>query len=215
MKIVLIGDSIREGYEPLVTEMLSEQETWSPEENCRHSQYCLDWFYRWVVEEKADIVHVNFGIHDSSIYEVYDDGEHYILLDQYKLNLRRFIHRMKNEAPGVKMIWATTTPRYLPEIELCHKPEYYTAEWAHASLATVEDNPKGAKYHLADKYEIDKYNSVALEIVNEAGITVNDLHAVVMKNDFRKCLRSDGCHMSEFGNKVLAEAVTETIRREL
>ena len=49
-----------------------------------------------------DIVHVNFGIHDASIQ---NDGEHQILLSQYRLCLQRFITKVK-ELNKIKMIWA-------------------------------------------------------------------------------------------------------------
>ena len=40
----------------------------------------------------------------------------------------------------------------------------------------------------------------------------NDLHDVILSNDFAKCLSEDGCHMTAFGNEVLSDAVVEAIR---
>jgi len=42
-------------------------------------------------------------------------------------------------------------------------------------------------------------------------MAVNDLHDVILRNDFSKCLTQDGCHMTEFGNDVLSDAVAEVI----
>jgi len=92
MKVVLIGDSIRMGYQPLVAEKCKEIEVWGPGANCRHSLWALDHFGEWVANQNPDIVHVNIGIHDCSIQP---DGEHQIILAQYRLCLQRFINKVK------------------------------------------------------------------------------------------------------------------------
>ena len=188
MKIVLIGDSIRMGYQPFVAKKLDgEAEVWGPAGNSRHSLWALDHFPEWVDAQKPDIVHVNFGIHDASVQA---DGQHQILLDQYRLCLQRFVDKV-NALDGAKMIWATTTPLY-----------------------AVEEGVPMNLWSPRPEAEIDAYNSAALEIVNKAGLPVNDLNKVVMDNGFHKCLREDGCHMSEFGNEVLSDAVAAAIRAQ-
>lgn len=184
-KIVLIGDSIRMGYQPFVAKKLEEAEVWGPTENCRHSLWALDHFKEWVSDQKPDVVHFNFGIHDSSPLT---DEKHQIILDQYCLCLQRFIEKTKSLG-DVKMIWATTTPLYTPEKGVS------MIQWSERI-----------------EYEIDLYNSAALHIVKSEGLIVNDLHEVVVKNDFTKCLCEDGCHMTEFGYNVIADAVVKTIR---
>ena len=185
MKVALIGDSIRMGYQAQVADKCPEVEVWGPEENCRHSVCALDHFQEWIVDPKLDVVHVNFGIHDASILP---DGEHQILLPQYLLCLQRFIDKVK-ELGTTKMIWATTTPLYVPE---AGKP---MAQWQVNTLA-----------------DIGGYNAAALEIVKREGLPVNDLHDVIVRNDFSRCLQEDGCHMTAFGNEVLSDAVARAIR---
>ncbi len=186
MKVVLIGDSIRMGYQPLVQKKLErEAEVWGPPANCRHSLWALDHFPEWVEAQAPDVVHVNFGIHDSSVQA---DGEHQILLDQYRLCLKRFIAKVQ-ALDGAQMIWATSTPLYAPQEA---KP---MSEWPIRGAA-----------------ELDRYNAAALEIVQAERLPVNDLHQVVLDNDFSKCLREDGCHMTEFGNEVLSDAVADAVR---
>lgn len=185
MKVVLIGDSIRMGYQPLVAEKCKEAEVWGPAVNGRHSLWALDHFGEWVANQDPDIVHVNFGIHDCSIQP---DGEHQILLAQYRLCLQRFINKVK-ELGERQMIWATTTPLYAPE------PGVPPADWK-----------------IRARAELDRYNAAALEIVEGEGLPVNDLHDVILRNDFTRCLREDGCHMTAFGNEVLSDAVVEAIR---
>ena len=185
MKVVLIGDSIRGGYQQLVAEQCKEFEVWAPEENCQHSVRNIDNFQQWVADQEPDIVHVNFGLHDVAVQL---DGTHKIILEQYKLCLQRFIDKVK-ELGGVQMIWATTTPLYQPEQGVPMN------QWKEVSVA-----------------EIDKYNAVALEIVQREQIPVNDLHEVIIRNDFSRCVSEDGCHMAPFGHEVLADAVAEAIR---
>lgn len=187
MKVVLIGDSIRGGYYPLVAKKLSEAKVWTPPTNCRHSVWVLDHFKEWVADQNPDVVHVNFGIHDA---DVQPDGEHQILLAQYGLSLKRFLIKMEQELPAAKIIWATTTPLYIPT------PDQPMDRWPERAAA-----------------EIDAYNAAALEIVQGQGIPVNDLHDVVIRSGFSRCLKEDGIHMTEFGNEVLADAVLAAIRR--
>ena len=186
MKVVLIGDSIRMGYQPLVQKKLEgEAEVWGPAQNCRHSLWALDHFPEWVAAQEPDVVHVNFGIHDVSIQA---DGEHQILLPQYCLCLRRFIAKVK-ELGNAQMIWATTTPLYAAQ-----------------EGVPMEQWPK------RDVAELDTYNAAALEIVEPEGLPVDDLHQAILDNDFAKCLSEDGCHMTELGNEVLSDAVAAAIR---
>ncbi|MBT4269747.1 MAG: hypothetical protein HOD85_36530 [Deltaproteobacteria bacterium] len=184
MKVVLIGDSIRMGYQPLVAKKCEKAEVWGPAQNCRHSLWALDHFQEWVAAQEPDLLHVNFGIHDASLQP---DGEHQIILPQYRLCLRRFIAKVK-ELEKTRMIWATTTPLYTPD------PEKPMVQW-----------------HIRERAEIEAYNAAALEIVKGEGLVVNDLHDVIVRSDFTKCLTEDGCHMTELGNEVLSDAVAKAI----
>ena len=182
MKVVLIGDSIRMGYQSLVAKKCSKADVWGPAVNCRHSLWALDHFQEWVADQEPNVLHVNFGIHDVSLLP---DGHHQILLPQYRLCLRRFITKVKDLAK-TQMIWATTTPLYTPK----------------------QDKPM-AEWQIREECKLKEYNDAALEIVKGEGLPVNDLHEVVMNNDYTKCLSEDGCHMTEFGNEVLSNAVVK------
>ena len=85
-------------------------------------------------------------------------------------------------------MWATTTPLYAPE------PGKPMAQW-----------------RIAEQAEIKAYNAAALEIVTGEGLPVNDLHDVIVRNDFSKCLIEDGCHMTEIGNEALSDAVVKAV----
>ena len=187
MKTVLIGDSIRMGYLPFVTRRLEGVcSVWGPDQNGRHSLWALDHFPDWVAAQEPNVVHVNFGIHDVSVMP---DGQSQIILEQYRLCLRRFIAKTK-ELEGVSMIWASSTPLY------CRQEDVPMAEWT-------------------KRTDIEEYNAAALEIATDEGLAVNDLHQAILDHDFTKCLREDGCHMTEFGNEVLSEAVAAAVRAAL
>lgn len=186
-KVVLIGDSIRMGYQPFVQKKLAgEMEVWGPSGNCRHSLWALDHFGEWIEAQEPDIIHFNFGIHDQS-ENTHGDGQPQILPEQYALCLRRFITKAQRLAKKPALIWATTTPLYQPT------PGTPMKDWAKRGL-------------------IDEYNAIAIEIVKGEGIRVDDLHGVVMANNFWECLRDDGCHMVEHGNDVLSDTVIAALR---
>lgn len=182
LKAVLIGDSIRRAYQPLVAAKLEGRiRVAGPWENCRHSLWALDHYTQWVGLEMAEIVHVNFGIHDSGTMK---DGRPQILLEQYKLGVARFLANTRD--PLTTAIWATTTPVFVPQ------PDVPMREW----------KPRPG---------LDAYNAAALEIAREAGVFVNDLHQAVLDHDFTRCIGPDGCHMTPYGNEVLSDAVARAI----
>lgn len=186
-KVVLIGDSIRMGYQPLVQAKLAgEMEVWGPATNCRHSLWALDHFPAWVAEQEPDILHVNFGIHDQS-ENTHGDGQVQVLPEQYALCLRRFIVKARALPQPPVLIWATSTPLFEAKAD-----------------TPMRDWPT--------RGHIDRYNAIALGIVGAHDVRVDDLHAVVMKNNFWECQREDGCHMLERGNEVLSDAVVEALR---
>ena len=184
MKVVLIGDSIRVGYQPLVASKCTVAEVWGPDDNCGSGPRVLEYFERWIASQEPDLVHFNFGIHDCGVNE---DGEHNVPLPEYRLSLKRVIAGIR-KLEKAQMIWATTTP-------------LYTAE---------EDKPM-SEWQIRKDCKLKEYNAAALEIVKAEGLPVNDLHEVVMRNDYTRCLRKDGCHMTDFGNEVLSDAVVKAI----
>src|SRR5690242_14324262 len=64
-KVVLIGDSIRLGYAPLVAKRLAGQAVVvSPAANGGDSANVLKHLDEWVLREKPDVIHLNCGLHD-------------------------------------------------------------------------------------------------------------------------------------------------------
>jgi len=110
MKIVLVGDSIRMGYEPLVRQKVGDRaEVWAPAENCGNSMAHRDRFVAWAIEPKPDVYHFNCGIHD---LHVIDLGARFTV-SAYARNLRIVVERLKTET-NARLIWATSTPMLAP-----------------------------------------------------------------------------------------------------
>ena len=76
-KILLIGDSIRQGYDKYVKYALRDQyEVYYPRDNCRFAQYVLrhiiDWKRDLALGDDVDVVHWNAGLWDTLV--LYEDG---------------------------------------------------------------------------------------------------------------------------------------------
>jgi len=68
--------------------------------------------------------------------------------------------------------------------------------------------------HLAShEADVEHYNRVALEAVER--VAVDDLCGHVFCAGLEQCICDDGVHMTEYGNRVLAEATTAMIREVL
>jgi lysophospholipase L1-like esterase len=182
-RVSIIGDSIAMGYGPLVKDLLAEQvEVWQPEENAGTSANVLAHVEEWFVRRPADLIHFNCGLHDLAIDEGREDRR--VEVDQYAANLAEILGRMR-AGPAAKLVWATITP----VIDAWHE-------------AT-----KGFRRHEGD---VQRYNAAALAVME--GVPVNDLHGVIVEGGREQCICEDGVHMTEQGNRLLAEAVAGRIR---
>jgi hypothetical protein len=106
--ILLVGDSIRLSYMPLVKEKLSgAAEVFGPAENCRFAVYTLWNINAWLTSfGKPDIVHWNNGIWD--VYRHNEDMGIFTSLEYYIYTLRRILTEIRKS--GARIIWATSTP---------------------------------------------------------------------------------------------------------
>lgn len=176
--LLLIGDSIRMGYQPLVTKLLEGR--WivrGPEENGGTSRNVLANLDAWAAQP-ADVVHINCGLHD--LARSFESTVNRVPRDEYAANVREVLGRLT--ARGGRIIWATTTP--------------VIDEWHHLH--------KKFDRHEAD---VLAYNVVATTAAQGMGIPVDDLHAVIEAAGREQCLQPDGVHMIPAGYARLADAV--------
>ncbi len=186
--IILIGDSIRIGYEPtLRRELEGLADVWAPEENVWDSGNVLRHLDEWVISRRPDLVHINCGLHD--IKKEFGSSSPAVDIGQYESNLREIMQRVQSETHSY-IIWATTTP--------------VNQEW-HRQKKEF------------DRFEADvtAYNSVARRVAQEFGVPINDLYAVAMKGGRDSLLQPDGVHFTEAAYELMGKNTAGYIRRRL
>lgn len=150
--VLLIGDSIRVGYDKAVKATLEgKANVYFPEDNCRFASYLLRYIheYKSLIENgDVDVLHWNAGLWDC--LRLFEEEPH-TPIDVYAYYIDRICMRIKKCFPNTKVIFATSTK------------------------VQSEKMPEGFKRYNED---IEKYNEVAVEIVKKHGFLVNDLYAV-------------------------------------
>lgn len=186
-KIVLIGDSIRLGYAPLVAKQLAGRAVVvSPEPNGADSGNVLKNLTEWAIREKPDVVHFNCGLHDLKLSK--KTKQHQVELPRYEANLRAIVDRLKKETSAA-LIFANTTP--------------------------ILDDRHAQRRADFDRHEADvvRYNAAATKVMLDLGVPVNDLHWAVEQGDPKTLLLKDGTHYTPQGHARLAEAVADSVLR--
>jgi dienelactone hydrolase/lysophospholipase L1-like esterase len=187
--VVLLGDSIRLGYAPLVARRLEgKARVVSPEANGGDSRNALAHAAQWVAREKPDLVHFNAGLHDLKVDRA--TGRHQIPIAEYEANLRAMVERLRGRARA-SLLFATTTP--------------IDAE-RHARRGVAFDRSPA---------DVRRYNDAATRVMRDVGVTVDDLHWIVEKEGAARILGPDGTHFTPDGYARLAEAVADCVLREL
>ena len=188
-KVVLVGDSIRLGYAPVVTRLLSGKATViSVEANGGDSGNVLRNLEEWVIREKPDIVHLNAGLHDLKVSR--QTRQYQVPIDQYEANLRSMAQIIR-EGTSARLIFASTTP-----------------------ILDERHSLRGAEF---DRFERDvrRYNEVAFRVMEDLGVPVDDLHWIVEKEVTGALLGKDGTHYTPEGYELLGQAVADCASRHL
>ena len=187
-KIILIGDSIRMGYDKYVKEALSNvAEVYYPGENCRFAEYVLRYAHEWKNNlgwpDDADLVHGNAGLWDA--LELLGD-EPLTTLDYYEHAIKRIDKRLRQIFPKAKIIFATSTA--------------VIEEWA---------NPDFFRHNET----IKKYNEAAINALADTDTVINDLWSItesapeIYHSDWVHYYTPAGTEM--IGNKVLYHICSE------
>ena len=153
-KVLLIGDSVRMGYDSYVKKTLRDTcEVVYPDENCRFAQYVLRYLTLWrewlQLDENVDLVHWNAGLWDTLI--LCEDG---CLTppEYYAFFIDKICNRIKTLFPKAKVIFATSTP-------------------------IVESRFEKIAYRL--NADVRAYNAIAVEICQKYGFAINDMYGVL------------------------------------
>ncbi len=185
MQILLIGDSISEGYTPFVKDLFAGvAEVHRPNENCGSTHLALEKLDLWLGETQWNVIHFNWGLHDlryvdeNNEFAVIPKGRHFVRPPVYLKNLRVLVGRLRRT--GAKLICATSTPV-----------------------------PEGCSWRL-EKDE-RQFNEIAAMVMKEENIPVNDLHKAVSPrcDEFQE---PNDVHFNRAGSAFLGRAVFEAIR---
>ena len=185
-KLLLIGDSVRMGYDRCVAMALEgKAQVLTPAENCRFAEYTYSELGTWEHNQRfgpdVDVIHWNVGLHDVRRFH----GDPPMTPPEiYGYYLERIILRLKDLYPGARQIFALTTPV---------RDEKYTDPWFSRKDADVVAINRTARA-VAEKY----------------GIPVNDLYAAAKTRDPDEIFNG-AVHFNYAGSKLLAEAVLRAV----
>ena len=185
-RVLLIGDSISEGYTHPTRQLLKgKANVHRIRKNGRSTVAGLAFIDGWLGKRKWDLIHFNFGLHDLAYVRLKDDlcvvGNNQVPPKMYERNLRELVAKLK--ATGAKLLWASSTP---------------IAEGAWGSSPA----------------DMLKYNRIAARIMDENNIPTDDLYAFALKR-LKDIQLPKNVHFSEKGSGVLAQQVAANILREL
>ena len=184
-KILLLGDSIRLGYDGYVKTALADvAETYFPKENCAFAQYSYRWLHVWKENEGSpndiDLVHWNVGLWDvlrSFGEDTFTSPEYYGEM------IKRLQKRIAFLFPNAKQIFATSTS----VVEIGYEPPYQRFN-----------------------SDIEKFNTIAIETLTPLGVGINDLYTLT--KGLPESCRSDMTHFyTEQGIKAVGNQVVKSI----
>ena len=187
-RVVLLGDSIRQGYENHVKALLKDRvEVCSPAENCRFAGYMLVSMPAWAREcgkpEEISLVHWNSGHWDCAHFDNSDEA--YTTVEEYAAWLLRVHKVIVKNFPNARIVFATTTM-----VDMAQYP----------TMPNRRSND-----------EIRAYNEAATEVMRRLGVEVNDLAR--LSSGFPSSYYADAVHMNDNGNLALARQVADVIIR--
>lgn len=197
LNILIIGDSISIGYTPFVQELLKYTANVvrpvhvdGSQENCQGTNNGVANIDRWIGTSKWNIIHFNFGLHDikhinPATGEGSNNPEDPVQADLKQYKKNLEIIVEKLKATGARLIFATTTP--------------YPGK-------TI--NP------LRDPGMPEKYNRVAIKIMNKNNIVINDLYAF-MQPRLTELQLPENVHFTPEGYLALAQKVVDRLKEAI
>ena len=178
--VLLIGDSIRMGYDKSVKNSLkSKANVYFPEENCRFASYILRYMHEYkkiLGNDRVDVLHWNAGLWDC--LRLFGEEPH-TPLEIYTYYIERICKRIQKLFPDAKVIFATST--------------------------SVQSELMKSDFKRYNE-EIEAYNEAAVKVVTKYGFQVNDLYAVSVTLPAEA--HSDAVHYyTSMATRIFAEQV--------
>lgn len=183
-RVLLIGDSISMGYTLEVRANLAgKANVHRPGQNCGDTRRGLTMLDAWLGSGRWDVIHFNFGLHD---LKYLDENGKYVPPEKGRqvANLAQYEENLGNLVTRLKRTGAKLI------------------------FATTTPVPAGTSGRVEND-EIS-YNAVAVKVMKQHGVELNDLHALVKPRQSH-VQRPRNVHFTQEGYTVMAEAVTKKI----
>jgi hypothetical protein len=181
-RVLLIGDSILNGYASTVIKRLSGKayvDYWVTPA-CQSERF-NEMLAVVLKNGPYDVVHINLGLHGfqrDRVVKGLAEKQPRIPEGQFEPLTKAFVEVMKKENPRGKIIWASTTP-----ISLRDKP----------TELDPQSNPI-----------IIEHNRMAAKVMAELGVPVNDLYGLSVK---RLDLKENDFHWKDEAKRLQGDAV--------
>lgn len=197
INVLIIGDSISIGYTPFVKQWLhTKANVVRPmlengnAENCSGTTKGVENIDRWIGDTEWDIIHFNFGLHDLKQVDPVTGQNSTDPNHPQQADLKQYKKNLteivkKLKATGAKLIFATTTP--------------------------YPDETNGP---LRKPGMSEKYNRVAIKIMNKNDIEINDLYAFMLPR-MKELQLPNNVHFTPEGSNAMALKVVERINEVL
>ena len=180
-RVLLIGDSISMGYTlPVRARLQGKANIHRPAENCGETARGLKSLDKWLGTGKWEVIHFNFGLHD---LKYLDEKGAYVTPD-----------KGKQVAP-------------LPEYEKNLRSLVARLKQTGAKLIFATTTPVPSQSQGRVEHDELRYNEVAVRVMQELGVAVDDLHVLVAKQQ-EKIQRPHNVHFTDEGYALLADQVT-------
>jgi hypothetical protein len=188
-KVLLIGDSISMGYLPFVQDALKNKATvHRPDVNCESTLQGLQQVGTWLGGTRWDVIHFNWGLHDM------------------------IRNRTATRDAAVIAQGSPQVPLLDYEKNLRTLVRRLRKTGAKLVWATTTPVPPGCMFRACG--EDKAYNDVALKVMTEEHVAVNDLNATVASR-LSELQDAGDAHFNDRGSEALGNAVASSIMAHL
>jgi len=183
-RVLLLGDSISMGYTlPVRAKLAGQANVHRPPENCGDTARGVKSVDKWLGTGKWDVIHFNFGLHDL-----------------------KYLDAAGQLAPPEKGKQVASLAAYEANLRTIVARLKQTG--AKLVYATTTPVPAGTTGRLED--DSVSYNAVAVRVMKELGVAIDDLHAFVKPRQ-AQLQRPANVHFTDAGSIQLAETVAGVI----
>lgn len=189
---LILGDSISLGYTPMVVRQLKGKvNVQRPKANCGDTNRYLKSLPNWLGKTKWDVIHFNVGLHD--------------------LCYRHPDSKVQGNRDKVNGTIAVPIKEYEKNLtKILKQLKATNAKLIWASTTVVPEDEAGRI--VGDDL---KYNAIAAKIMNEHGVTINDLHKLSTQFPAGLFKKPGDVHFQIKGSQLLARQVTNAIEDAL